>query len=56
MIAAGILILAGGASVLAQDATPEAESLFAGLGLPERTVSATNESLELSQSEVPAAR
>ena len=56
LIAAGIMILAGSASALAQDATPEAESLFAGLGLPELTVTATDDGFELSESEVPAGR
>ena len=56
LIAASILILASGASALAQEATPAAESLFANLGLPELTVTATDEGFELSKSEVEAGR
>ena len=52
----GALTLMGAAGALAQDATPEAESLFADLGLPELTVTATNEGFELSESEVEAGR
>jgi hypothetical protein len=40
----------------AQDATPNAASLLADLGLPEITLTATIEGLTLSQSEVPAGR
>jgi hypothetical protein len=53
---AGALTLMGAAGALAQDATPEADSLFADLGLPELTVTATNEGFELSESEVEAGR
>lgn len=56
VIATGALICMGGATALAQDATPEAESLFAGLGLPELTVTATDEGFEVSESEVAAGR
>jgi hypothetical protein len=52
----GALTLMGAAGAVAQDATPEAESLFAGLGLPELTVTATDEGFELSESEVEAGR
>ena len=52
----GALTLMGAAGALAQDATPEAESLFADLGLPELTVTATDEGFELSESEVEAGR
>jgi hypothetical protein len=52
----GALTLMGAAGALAQDATPEAESLFADLGLPELTVTATNDGFELSESEVEAGR
>src|SRR5215208_8102174 len=52
----GALTLVGAAGALAQDATPEAENLFAGLGLPELTVTATDNGFELSESEVPAGR
>jgi hypothetical protein len=53
---AGALTLMGAAGALAQDATPEGESLFADLGLPELTVTATDEGFELSESEVEAGR
>ncbi len=56
LLVAGALTLMGAAGALAQDATPEAESLFANLGLPELTVTATNEGFELSESEVEAGR
>lgn len=50
----------GAAGALAQDATPEAspagESLFADLGLPELTITATDEGLQLDQSEIEAGR
>jgi hypothetical protein len=52
----GALTLIGAAGALAQDATPEAESLFADLGLPELTVTVTEEGFELSESEVEAGR
>jgi hypothetical protein len=54
------IALLGSAGALAQEATPEAspagESLFANLGLPELTVTATDEGFELSESEVEAGR
>ncbi|MDF3016461.1 MAG: hypothetical protein K0R44_1686 [Thermomicrobiales bacterium] len=54
------IVLLGSAGAMAQDATPEAspggESLFAELGLPELTVTATNEGFEVSESEVEAGR
>ena len=56
VVAAGLLIVSGGASALAQDATPATESPFASLGLPELTVTATDAGFELSESEVPAGR
>src|SRR5215217_1620899 len=52
----GVLTLVGAAGALAQDATPEAGNLLADLGLPELTVTATNEGFELSESEVEAGR
>ena len=52
----GALTLIGAAGALAQDATPESESLLADLGLPELTVTATDEGFELSESEVEAGR
>jgi hypothetical protein len=51
------LALLGFAGALAQDATPTAEeSLFAELGLPELTITATDEGLQLDQSEIEAGR
>src|SRR5215204_6366680 len=54
------IALFGSAGALAQDATPEAspsaENLFADLGLPELTVTATNEGFQLSESEIEAGR
>jgi len=54
------IALFGPVGALAQDATPEAspgaQSLFTNLGLPELTVTATNEGFELSESEVEAGR
>src|SRR5215210_5954729 len=60
IVGAMAIALLGSAGALAQDATPEAspggESLFANLGLPELTVTATDEGFELSESEVEAGR
>ena len=54
------IALLGPAAAMAQDASPEAspvaENLFADLGLPELTVTATNEGFQLSESEVEAGR
>src|SRR5215213_967630 len=54
------IALLGPAVAMAQDASPEAspvaENLFANLGLPELTVTATNEGFQLSESEVEAGR
>ena len=52
----GAIALMGTTGSLAQEATPTGESLFAGLGLPELTVTATDEGFELSESEVAAGR
>ena len=52
----GALTLVGAAGALAQDATPEAGNLFADLGLPELTVTATDDGFQLSESEVQAGR
>ena len=57
--AAAAITLMGSLPGLAQDATPAAESgesLFAGLGLPEITITATDEGFQLDQSEVEAGR
>jgi hypothetical protein len=54
-----VLTLRGGvAPALAQEATPasDGDSLFADLGLPELTVTATDEGYQLSESELPAGR
>jgi hypothetical protein len=53
-----LTVLIGAAPALGQEATPAAdgERLFADLGLPELTVTATDEGFELSASEVEAGR
>jgi hypothetical protein len=56
IVGTAAIALLGTAGALAQDATPEAESLFADLGLPELTVTATDEGFALSESEVEAGR
>jgi hypothetical protein len=53
---AGVLSLLGAAGALGQEATPEAANLFADLGLPELTVTATDTGLSVDQSEIPAGR
>lgn len=57
---AATIAFMGSAGTLAQDATPGAssagESLFADLGLPELTITATDEGLQLDQSEIEAGR
>jgi hypothetical protein len=59
-ITAGAIGLAGAGGVLAQEASPAAspagESLFAGLGLPELTVTASDTGLAVDQAEIPAGR
>src|SRR5215210_9075594 len=54
------IALLGPAGAMAQESSPEAspvtENLFADLGLPELTVTATDEGFELSESEVEAGR
>lgn len=50
------LTLTGAAGGLAQDATPTAESPFAGLGLPELTVTATDAGLTVDRPEIEAGR
>src|SRR5918993_4140276 len=55
--ATATLALMGSAGALAQDATPRAgDSLFADLGLPELVITATDEGLQLDQSEIEAGR
>src|SRR5918993_5234551 len=55
--ATATLALVGSAGALAQDATPTAgDSLFADLGLPELVITATDEGLQLDQSEIEAGR
>lgn len=56
MALAGAVTLMGATGVLAQDATPAADSPFAALGLPELTVTATDDGLSVDQSEIPAGR
>jgi hypothetical protein len=53
---AGVLSLMGAAVALGQDATPEAANLFADLGLPELTITATEGGLAVDQAEIPAGR
>ena len=59
-VATVAIALLGPAAAMAQDASPEAspvdENLFADLGLPELTVTATNQGFQLSESEVEAGR
>ena len=57
--ATAAIALMGSVSALAQDATPAAdsgESLFADLGLPEITITATDEGFQVEPSEVEAGR
>src|SRR5688500_5309142 len=55
--ATATLTLVGSVGALAQEATPTAgESLFADLGLPELVLTATDEGLQLDQSEIEAGR
>jgi hypothetical protein len=53
-----LTVLGGAAPALGQEATPAADGdrLFADLGLPELTVTATDAGFALSESEVPAGR
>lgn len=54
---AGAISLLGVPGALAQDATPEAApNLFADLGLPELTITATEAGLAVDQAEIPAGR
>lgn len=53
---AGAMSLLGAAGVLGQEATPEAASLFADLGLPELTITATEAGLAVDQPEIAAGR
>jgi hypothetical protein len=58
LLVAVLTVLGGGSPAWAQEATPASggDSLFADLGLPELTVTATDEGFTLSESEVPAGR
>jgi len=60
IVATVAIAFLGSAGALAQDASPEAspvgESLFAGLGLPDLVITATDEGFELDQSEIEAGR
>lgn len=51
-----MLAMSAGLGALAQEATPQAVSPFASLGLPELTVSATDDGLSVDQAEIPAGR
>lgn len=55
---ASMMTVAGTLGVFAQDATPEAAgaSPFASLGLPELTISATDDGFTVDQAEIPAGR
>ncbi len=52
----GAMALSGVMGTLAQEATPAAESMFAGLGLPELTIIASETGLSVDQAEIPAGR
>jgi hypothetical protein len=54
--AAAAIALAGSAATLAQDATPGPGGMFDDLGLPELTITVTDEGYSLDQSEVEAGR
>lgn len=56
LAAAGAIGLMGATGALAQDATPEAGSAFADLGLPELSVTLTDEGFSIDQEEIPAGR
>lgn len=53
---AGAISLLGATGALGQEATPEAANLFADLGLPELTITATSAGLAIDQSEVASGR
>jgi hypothetical protein len=55
-LVAGGLALSGATGALAQDATPEAENLFASLGLPELILTVTEAGVQVDQAEIPAGR
>ena len=60
IVGTAAIALLGSAGAMAQDATPAAstggEGLFADLGLPELVITATDEGLQLDQSEIEAGR
>jgi hypothetical protein len=56
IVVAAVMAMAGTAGAMAQEATPAAANLFAGLGLPELTVTITDHGYEVDKSEVPAGR
>ena len=60
IVGTAAIALLGSAGAMAQDATPAAStggvSLFADLGLPELVITATDEGLQLDQSEIEAGR
>jgi hypothetical protein len=53
---AATLTMSGVLGAFAQDATPEAAGPFASLGLPELTISATDDGFTVDQEEIPAGR
>lgn len=53
---AGAMSLLGAMGALGQEATPEAANLFADLGLPELTITATEAGLAVDQPEIAAGR
>jgi hypothetical protein len=53
---AGAMSMLGAAGALGQEATPDGANLFAGLGLPELTITASEAGLAVDQSEVAAGR
>lgn len=56
VIVAGGIAFLGAPGVLAQDASPTAESAFATLGLPELAVTMTADGMQVDQAEIPAGR
>jgi hypothetical protein len=55
-VVAGALAVMGSAGSLAQEGTPAAGGLLAGLGYPELVITATDEGFTLDQTEIPAGR
>jgi hypothetical protein len=55
-ILAGALALLAPLAARAQEGTPAAADLFAGLGLPELTITYTDNGIQIDQTEIPAGR